>query len=118
MIFDFIKSAEEIIKKVIPDQSQANTLLLELSKLQNTAVISEAQGQSWLQRNWRPVTMLVFVTIITNNYLIYPYISLFWHSAPYLTIPDRMWNLVEIGLGGYVFGRTGEKIASIITAKK
>jgi hypothetical protein len=28
-----------------------------------------------------------------------------------LSIPDPMWNLLTIGVGGYIAGRSGEKIA-------
>jgi len=71
----------------------------------------EAQSDSWLTRNWRPITMIVFVIIIANNYILYPYLSLFWSKAPTLSIPADMWSLLKIGLGGYVIGRTVEKIA-------
>ena len=109
----FITGAEDIIKRFIPDPAQATSAMLELSKLQSSTIIAEEQGESWLQRNWRPLTMLVFVAIIANNYLLYPYISLFWHSAPFLVIPPDMWGLLKLGLGGYVVGRTGEKITKL-----
>ena len=56
--------------------------------------------------------MLTFVAIVANNYLIYPYISLFWNSAPLLELPPDLWGLLKIGLGGYVVGRSAEKVAS------
>jgi hypothetical protein len=27
-----------------------------------------------------------------------------------LALPDRLWDLMTLGVGGYVVGRTGEKI--------
>jgi len=51
----------------------------------------------------------VFVFIIANNYIIYPYLSLFFSKAPILKIPPDMWELLKIGLGGYVVGRSVEK---------
>ena len=30
-----------------------------------------------------------------------------------MTIPPDMWALLKIGLGGYVVGRSGEKIAQV-----
>ncbi len=56
--------------------------------------------------------MLTFVAIIANNYILYPYLALFWSDAPVLEIPPDMWGLLKIGLGGYVVGRSGEKIAT------
>ncbi len=93
---------------------------LEMSKQMNdysTAIIesqskiiqAEANNGSWLAQNWRPITMLVFVVIIANNYIIYPYLSMFTDKATMLNIPDDMWSLLKIGLGGYVVGRSVEK---------
>jgi len=54
---------------------------------QGQIVKAEAQSGSWLTSNWRPLTMMVFVVIIANNYIVYPYLSLFWNQAPTLAIP-------------------------------
>ena len=62
--------------------------------------------------------MLVFVVIIANNYIIYPYLSLFWPEAPTLEIPPDMWGLLKIGLGGYVVGRSAEKAVTAWKAPK
>ena len=70
---------------------------------------AEAQGDSWIQKSWRPITMLVFVFIIANNYILFPYISLFGGKATTLAIPPDMWSLLKIGLSGYVVGRSVEK---------
>ena len=85
----------------------------ELEKLAASAGVVEAEAKSehWLTANWRPLTMIVFVAIIGNNYLLYPYLSLFWGDAPTLEIPPDMWGLLKLGLGGYVVSRGGEKIA-------
>ena len=70
---------------------------------------AEAQGDSWVQKSWRPITMLVFVFIIANNYILFPYISLFGGKATTLAIPPDMWSLLKLGLSGYVVGRSVEK---------
>lgn len=76
-------------------------------------VVAEAQGESWLQRNWRPVTMLSFVAIIVNNYILVPWLlALGVETVAVLEIPDGMWGLLTVGLGGYVVGRTLEKTGS------
>jgi hypothetical protein len=58
--------------------------------------------------------MLVFVTVIANNYLIAPYVQAFGGVAVVLDIPQGMWTLLTMGLGGYVVGRTIEKTGSQI----
>ena len=67
-------------------------------------VAAEAEGQSWLQRNWRPILMLTFTYIITHNFIISPLFSL-----PRLEIPPDMWELLKLGMGGYIIGRSVEK---------
>lgn len=54
--------------------------------------------------------MLTIVGIVANNYLIYPYLILFGMQAIPLALPDRLWDLMTLGVGGYVAGRTGEKL--------
>ncbi|WP_321402681.1 3TM-type holin [Maridesulfovibrio sp.] len=73
-------------------------------------ILAEMNG-NWLQRSWRPILMLSIVAIVVNNYLLYPYLSLFWSKAPELALPVELWELMKLGVGGYTVGRSGEKIA-------
>lgn len=67
-------------------------------------IVAEAQGESWLQRNWRPLLMVLFGAIIANNYMLVPIFG-----TPAAEIPPDMWDLLKLGVGGYVVGRTAEK---------
>ena len=89
-------------------------------ELQHNVIIAEAKGESWLQRNWRPVTMLTFVFIIANNYILVPYASaIFGATIPTLKLTTDMWDLIQLGLGGYVLSRSGEKmLKTYVEAKK
>jgi len=98
----------QLKSKLINDIATYNTAIINAQK---EAVVAEASSDNWLASNWRPITMLTFVFIIANNYIIYPYASLFFENAPKLDIPTQMWELLKIGLGGYVVGRSLEKIA-------
>ena len=117
-----------LLDKFFPDKDAANKAKIvllemkqngELSKLQTSAgiVTAEAKSEHWLAANWRPVTMLTFVFIIANNYILYPYLALFFEEAPKLEIPPDMWALLKIGLGGYVVGRSAEKVAAAVKSK-
>lgn len=117
------KIGGKLIDRLIPDKveamkakaslmSEENAEFFKELELQASVVLAEAQSEHWLTANWRPITMLTFVAIIANNYILYPYLALFWAGAPILEIPVDMWQLLKIGLGGYVVGRSGEKIAS------
>ena len=82
----------------------------ELAAMQRDIIVAEAQGESSLQRNWRPILMLTIVAIVANNYILFPYLRLFWNDAPMLELPQHLWSLMQIGVGGYIVGRTGEKM--------
>lgn len=82
----------------------------ELKKLQAELIKAEIQGKSWLQRNWRPLLMINFVVILFNNYILFPYLSVFTDKVRVLEFPSEFWNLLLIGVGGYIAGRTFEKI--------
>lgn len=71
-----------------------------LSRSQATIIEAEARG-NWLQRSWRPVIMLVFATIVLTGTFC---------ELPILSDTSRFWDLLEIGIGGYVIGRSAEKI--------
>lgn len=76
-------------------------------------IVAEAQGKSFLQRNWRPITMLVFVGILANNFILVPYAISFGLEVPMLDIPPGMWGLLTAGTAGYIGGRSLEKIKGV-----
>jgi hypothetical protein len=71
---------------------------------QQTLVISaEINAESWMQRNCRPLTMLVFTFIIANHFILAPYIdAIFDLTIATQKLPDKMWGLLTIGMGGYI----------------
>ena len=73
----------------------------ELRRSQASIIGAEAQG-NWLQRSWRPVIMLVFAAIVLAGT---------FFNLPILDDTSRFWDLLEIGIGGYVIGRSAEKVA-------
>jgi hypothetical protein len=124
-----IPAVSSIINKLIPDKEAAAQAQIQLMTLAQAGelkeleaamsiITAEAKSAHWIVAAWRPITMLTFVAIIANNYLIYPYLSLFWMEAPVLDLPPDLWSLLKIGLGGYVVGRSGEKIAQHIKGTK
>jgi len=109
-----------VIDKAVTDKDEANRLKQEIQsqliesqdsllKAQMQIILAEAQGESWAQRNWRPVLMLVIVAIIGNNYLIAPYLGAMFGVGLTLPLPERLWDLMTLGVGGYVAGRTVDK---------
>ena len=54
--------------------------------------------------------MLVIIAIVANNYLVAPYLApWFPDHIKVLDLPEKLWSLMEIGVGGYIVGRTVEK---------
>lgn len=87
---------------------------LETTFLETKGKIIEAEAKSehFLTATWRPITMLTFTFIVANNYIIAPYFSaLFGVNIPTLELTSNMWDLLTVGLGGYVAGRSLEKFA-------
>ena len=85
---------------------------LELQKMQTEVIVAEANG-NWLQRSWRPILMLAFGFIVIYVKFIAPLFDL---KIPELE--EDFWNLLQIGIGGYVVGRSAEKIADKVTITK
>ena len=104
-----------VIDKAIPDRDEAEKLkaqiTLEAMKADNAElnsatdiIIAEAQGGSWLQRSWRPMLMLWFAGLVGAHWLGYTPDNLSQESVNHLL------DIVQIGIGGYVMGRSAEKI--------
>ena len=81
-------------------------------------ILAEAGGESWAQRNWRPILMLVIVAIVANNYLLAPYLGAVFGTGLSLELPERLWDLMTLGVGGYIAGRSVEKTAERIKGKR
>ena len=77
------------------------TVLLDAKK---TIITAEAQSQSWIARNWRPITMLTFLGLVVLDSL---------GLLPF-RLAAEAWTLLQIGLGGYVVGRSAEKVTSMV----
>jgi hypothetical protein len=76
----------------------------QLIKAKAAIIVAEAQSESWLTSNWRPLTMITFVMLIVARWL-----GLTEDVSEELEL--ELLGLVKIGLGGYVIGRSAEKIA-------
>ena len=72
----------------------------QMVQAKSSVITAEANGQSWLQRNWRPITMLTFLVLVVCDS--------FGLLNPFRLAPQA-WTLLQIGMGGYVIGRSAEK---------
>ena len=111
----------DIVDDVVEDKDEANRLKFQIqhqfieiksNELESAAkiVLAEAQG-SWLQRNWRPLLMVTFVGLIVAHW--------FGLTAPDIpeSVQNSLLNIVMVGVGGYVMGRSAEKVVNKWTQK-
>ncbi len=75
-----------------------------LVRTRGEALVAELKGESALQRNWRPLVMLWFAALVGAHWLGWTPANL----APEV-VADLL-GIVKVGLGGYVIGRSAEKI--------
>ena len=104
-----IKDPEEKLK-LLNALQEAEAKVMEAKA---RTIVAEAQSESWVTSSWRPITMLVFTTIIANNYILVPYFKSWGYEVPTLDIPPNMWSLLELGLTGYIVGRSAEKVVQV-----
>jgi len=103
----------EIQQKLLELEGKATDADNQVRELKTRILIAEIQGQSWMQQNWRPILMLTIVAIVANNYILVPYLTLFGMKAQVLDLPEKLWSLMTLGVGGYIVGRSGEKIVEV-----
>jgi hypothetical protein len=90
-----------VVSEVIQAESK-------MAEMQANIVTAEAQSSHWLTSTWRPITMLTFLVLIVLAQLGF--------TSP---VPEDMWPLLKLGLGGYVIGRSVEKtVPSVLTSLK
>lgn len=107
-----------IVDKAVKDKDLAAKLKNDLQvqglelihaelQAQSSIIVAEANSESWLARNWRPITMLTFVALIVMQ----------WLGLTDQTITEEqsveLLGLIKVGLGGYVMGRSAEKVAKV-----
>lgn len=114
----------KVIDRLWPDPTQAAEAKLKLLAMaqqgeladltaRSDIIKAEASSENWLTASWRPITMLTFTVLIVARW--------FGWSAPNLAEAEylKLWDIVQLGLGGYVIGRSAEKIVpSIVSALK
>lgn len=111
----------KIIDKIFPDPAERDKAKLQLLEMQQRGelaeftarseiVKTEAASENWLASSWRPILMLTFGTLIVARW--------FGWAAPNLSEAEyiKLWDIVELGLGGYVIGRSAEKIVPTVAA--
>lgn len=113
-----------LVDQVVEDKDEANKLKAQLElvfknadltkfteqiRAQKDIIVAEAKSDSWVTRSWRPIIMLLFGAIILNNYIFNPYLAAMFNVDVMMPIPPEMWQLLKIGMGGYIVGRSAQE---------
>jgi len=109
----------DIVEKFVPDKDLQTKISAEISMAaltmdhsewikviegQTDIIKAEANASSWLTRSWRPMVMMVFTGLVVSHWVGY--------SPPNMTEAtlNRVFDLIQLGLGGYIVGRSAEKV--------
>ena len=115
------------VDKAIPDKDLAEKLKAEMNmqlltsgteELKASARIVEAEAKAgWFASSWRPLLMYILIGILVLNYIISPIILALFSKKVGIELPSDVWTCLNIGLGGYVVGRSGESIARTLASR-
>lgn len=98
-------------------QAQVLETIADVTRTQGDVIMAEMRAESPLQRLWRPVTALLFVWIVFWFGFLQP-LFVGWFGLPPLRVGDALLlqiiELVKLCLGGYIGGRTLEKIVATV----
>ena len=117
-----------VIDKAVPDKDLAIQLKADIQtavlsiqektlESQRDIIVAEAQGESYIQRSWRPWFMVFLMFFIGSSVIAGAFGFGAEVKAGWDAIPQPAWSLAQIGLGGYIGGRTVEKVVKTATGK-
>ena len=113
-----------IVARFIPDKSEAEKAAAQLKQAtlefmsktqdaQKEIILAEVKGESWAQRNWRPYTAFISIFCLLHNYILLPYLLLFFPAMTPVVIPDTVMTTLTGLLGVYFGGRSIEKAVDL-----
>ena len=115
------------VDKAIPDKDLAEKLKAEMNmqlltsgteELKASARIVEAEAKAgWFASSWRPLLMYVLIFVLVFNYIFAPIVKMLTGIVVGFELPTDVFTLLQIGLGGYVVGRSGESIARTLASR-
>ena len=90
----------------------------EFNRQAGDIILAEAKSEHWITATWRPLLMMVIVFIVAWNYAFVPVVAAFGANLLVLDLPDQLWTLLTVGVGGYTVGRSAEKSMQMYTKSK
>ncbi len=91
--------------------------------LEQQVVLAEVNSEHWLSRSWRPILMLSLLGFLGLVGVILPVLD--WavgYAVPFnprwQNLPPQFWDFLTVGVGGYIGGRSLEKVAQQVLVGK
>lgn len=86
-------------------------------------VMAETNSEHWLSRSWRPLLMLILMGFLILVGFVLPVADLIvGHRVAFeprwQALPEGFWQFLTVGAGGYIGGRSLEKVADAVTTRK
>jgi hypothetical protein len=85
--------------------TEALTYEQEQLKAKAAIITAEAKAESWITRSWRPITMLTFLGLVVCDSF----------GLLAFRLADDAWTLLQLGIGGYIVGRSAQGVAKNVT---
>ena len=104
--------ADKDLAAKLKSELQTQMLQSHTAELQAASRVIEAEAKAgWFTASWRPLLMYVLIFVLVFNYIFAPIIKMISGHIVGFELPGDVWTLLQIGLGGYVVGRSSESIA-------
>ncbi len=108
IVDQFVEDKDKALELKTQIEKELLSLRSQLLQAQAQIITAETKSESWITRSWRPITMLTFTALLVADWLGF--------TAPNLTpeMKAKLYDIIQLGLGGYVIGRSFEKITKEI----
>ena len=105
-IFGSANKKAEVVEGALNVLNNANSTEAAKAAAAAQIISSEAKSGYFLAAVWRPLLMLIFAGLVVARW--------FGYMPPDMTSEElnHIYSLLELGIGGYIGGRTLEKIVA------
>lgn len=106
-----LKNEQERLEIMGQIETQLIDLKSQLVESARDVIVAETQSDSKLARSWRPLLMYVLMGLLVWIGVVAPLFDLQEEAINALErVPSGLWTLLTVGMGGYIGGRSLEKI--------
>ena len=115
----YISDAELKQKLAAEIERQTLGFFQRTAELGAGVVMAETNSEHWLSRSWRPLLMLLLMGFLVLVGFVLPLADLIaGHRVAFeprwQSLPDGFWQFLTVGAGGYIGGRSLEKVAGAV----